>query len=347
MANLAVSNTFSAGTEIQAGPFNTNFSDIVTYINNRNGGGTGWDALTVTGVTSLQSTLAVSGIATFSAAIQTTGTPSTLFGYRRPNLTWISATAVDIENNTGTSNETTVIFPDGNIRSVTEDTSSTNKYRRFLITATAEFTSGTEDSGLYTGLSETNNTWYALYAVKSQIDATKFVLVGTTTLPIRANFSTLNTNLGTNAWVYLGMIRNGDSLAAPGDIIKFIQHSSLLKFLNPISGTGSGKVGTGIEVATGSSSVTYTYSAGTGDLQIPNHIKFVYCLASTGTAVATGVVDANNTYTFAGFAGINGIHAVGLIYSLDGIRVDASGAGIDISIQGIHDPILEGTYHIL
>lgn len=159
--------------------------------------------------------------------------------YRRPNLTHQSITTVDVEPNTGTSNQTKIIFPDGNVRTVTEDTSSTNKYRRFDITATAQFTSGTEDSGLRSGISETTNTWYAIYAVKSLIDSTKFVLVGDTTLPTSSNVSTLDGRYGSNSWVYLGTIRNGDNVSATGDIIKFKHVGNACFFSNIVSGAVS------------------------------------------------------------------------------------------------------------
>lgn len=49
MANLAVTNSFTNGTTADASAVNTNFSDIVTYINNRNGASAPWDAIDVTG----------------------------------------------------------------------------------------------------------------------------------------------------------------------------------------------------------------------------------------------------------------------------------------------------------
>lgn len=205
--------------------------------------------------------------------------------YRRPSLTFVSVTTVDVEANTGTANQTKIVFPDGNYRSVTEDTSSTNKYRRFLITATAEFTSGTEDSGLFSGLSEAANTWYAIYAVKSTINTANFVLVGTTTLPTTANFSTLNSNFGTNGWVYLGLIRNGDNVSATTDILTFFQSANMtiLNNLHTASSAAQDAIGMRLANTAGAATLTYTYSAGTGATNIPNHLGFVYW--SCGVAV--------------------------------------------------------------
>lgn len=48
MANVAVTNTFAAGTNAVASQVNTNFTDLVTYINNRNGGSATWDSVQTT-----------------------------------------------------------------------------------------------------------------------------------------------------------------------------------------------------------------------------------------------------------------------------------------------------------
>lgn len=47
MASLSVTNTLSNGATILAAEHNTNYSDIVTYINNRNSGSSTWDALSI------------------------------------------------------------------------------------------------------------------------------------------------------------------------------------------------------------------------------------------------------------------------------------------------------------
>jgi hypothetical protein len=48
MASVAVTYTFSAGTTAASGQVNQNYSDLVTYINNRNSGASTWDALRAT-----------------------------------------------------------------------------------------------------------------------------------------------------------------------------------------------------------------------------------------------------------------------------------------------------------
>lgn len=47
MANLAVTNTLSDGTTITAAQHNTNYGDIVTYVNNRNAASATWDACSI------------------------------------------------------------------------------------------------------------------------------------------------------------------------------------------------------------------------------------------------------------------------------------------------------------
>ena len=47
MTALAVTNTLANGATILASEHNTNYSDIVTYVNNRNSGSATWDAISV------------------------------------------------------------------------------------------------------------------------------------------------------------------------------------------------------------------------------------------------------------------------------------------------------------
>lgn len=199
---------------------------------------------------------------------------------RRPRLIWVSVTQVDIENNTATANETSLPFPDGETISVTEDTSSTNKYRRFDITSTASFTSGTEDSGLRSGIAEAANTWYAIYAVKSQIDSTKFILAGDTTFPTAANVSTLNSRYGTNSWIFIGYIRNGSGVTSHSDILNFVQCGEKFNFLNTIAAADTSVNvvalrGLILANTAGATSLGWTYSAGSGTTQVPDTIATI------------------------------------------------------------------------
>lgn len=201
--------------------------------------------------------------------------------YRRPVLKYASATQFDIENNTGTANETRIVFPDGTERSVTEDTSSAHKFRRFDITATATYVSGTEDSGLRSGVSEVDNTWYCIYAIKSQINTSNFILSGDSTIPKQSNIPTLDSRYGENSWVYLGLIRNNGDF----DITKFTQAGNRTVFRDNSAG-GTQKV-PGHFIMTGSAPNTYTISRGTGNLDFPDQIETVDLIAAPGDSADT------------------------------------------------------------
>ena len=281
-----------------------------------------------------------------SAAWRATVTStSALASYRRPVLQYVSATLVDVENNTATANQTTIVFPDGTSRSVTEDTGVTTKYRRFDITATAEFTSGTEDSGVRSGISEATNTWYAIYAVKSAIDAAKFVLVGDTTFPTQANASTLDGRYGASSWVHLGYIRNGDASGATGDILAFTQVGNFTMFRNVTTGAVINGVGVRLATASGAATVTYTYAAGSGAAQIPNTIGIsmfgLSCTAATGQVIAA---DSGGTIKFSqqhdgGAASLRAWIAPALL-GVQGSTGPAANEDWDVYLYGFYDTVL-------
>ncbi len=278
-------------------------------------------------------------------------TSNPLSNYRRPVLQWVSITAVDVENNTGTANQTSIVFPDGTTRSVTEDTASTHKYRRFIITANAEFSSGTEDSGLRgddngaTPLSEANNTTYAIYAVKSTIDATKFVLVGDTRPPTQANFAALNTAYGTNGWIYLGYIFNGDGYSAAGDICDFVQSGNFTQFRNLNNAIVDNGFGVTMANTAGATTLTYTYAAGMGNTQIPdtvsNVIYEVHSAALTGNVIARDSSDNSSYYQVYTAAGI--VVQRFLAPASLGVKVSngpATSVAYDILMAGFYDTAL-------
>lgn len=207
--------------------------------------------------------------------------------YRRPVLQWVSITTVDVESGiyAGTAGDVSIFFPDGNLRTVT---SANLSYTRFDITRNASL-SGTKLSGLRTSLSEATNTWYALYAVKTTDDVNSFVTVGDTVLPLQANYATLNSNFGSNGWVYLGLIRNGNSNSHTGDILKFKQAGNQT-ILNESEAAG---LPTGFRLATGTATpMDYTYAAGTGAAQIPNNIN----IAHLNYIIGGGSITAGQTF---------------------------------------------------
>ncbi len=338
MSQITRTYSFTDGSTAYGSQVESEILNIVTVWNNHDSAASNWTSFGLTGNAAIGGTLGVTGASTF------TGGVVSLFGYRRPNLVFIGVTAVDVENNTGTANQTTIVFPDGTIRSVTEDTSSTNKYRRFLITAAAEFTSGTEDSGVRSGISEATNTWYAIYAVKSTINTSNFVLAGDTTLPLQANFATLNSRYGTSGWVYLGMIRNGDNDGATGDILKFSQSCGTTRFNN-----NANSIATGVKLAATSG---YTYSAGTGTADIPNHLAIVYIHgAFSSDAAADFVINVGSVSYYKDTTAANKTLLIEFLVPIAGsISGTGTGSGTEqfqYNISGWIDPILNGAYTVL
>ena len=125
--------------------------------------------------------------------------------------------------------------------------------------------------------------------MKSQINTANFILVGDTALPLQANFSTLNTRYGTDSWIYLGLIRNGDNSATTGDILEFDQTGNKTLFKNVV--TGNEQDGQGIRLATTASatSLAYTYASGTGTTQIPDNATIAIYQGVAG-AVADAII---------------------------------------------------------
>lgn len=217
-------------------------------------------------------------------------------GYRRPVLKWVSAAVISVENNTGTANQSRIVFPDGDDRSVTEDGGLSITTRNLNLGAyTADWTV-TLQSGLRSGVFVTADKWYAVYAVKSQIDSLNWTMVMDTTLPLITNYSTLNGYYGTYGWVYLGMVR----LHVPAfsiDFMKFSMVGNRTIFMNTIlAASGITLVSDGA-VAT----ITYTTVNGTGNLQIPDHFTLVNFLARVSNASANNVIvkDSSGTRIYA------------------------------------------------
>ncbi len=73
MANLAVTNTFVAATTILSAAVNTNFSDIVSFVNNRNSASSSWDQLAVAGNAAITGTLTNTGAVTASSTLHGVG----------------------------------------------------------------------------------------------------------------------------------------------------------------------------------------------------------------------------------------------------------------------------------
>lgn len=212
------------------------------------------------------------------------------FSYGKADLVYIATGTVDIATNTGTANQTCVSFPDTTSRCVTENTASASKYRRLILTETAEYTSGTENSGIRTGYTALNDTFYWVYAVKSVIDVTKYVLEATTTPAIVSNYATLNGFYGANGWSYQGKIRYGDNSNIDNDIVPFIMHGDFMLYTNECATGSAGSTASGLLLANtaGASSLDYTFATGITGKVIPIDVTQMYVSqnvnpGSTGT----------------------------------------------------------------
>lgn len=273
--------------------------------------------------------------------------------FRRPNLVWVDGTYLDVEANASIANATKIVFPDGDVRTVYEVTTSTHKYRRLQINATAQFTSGTEDSGLRSGESADANFFYAIYAVKSQINSSNFVLVASRVLfPAQANIATLNSAFGTGSWLYLGTIANGinDGSGATENIARFVQCGHRF-YITKQRTHGAGVGGSsnnpyqGILYAgdTGTDVITYTYVGGaTVGLSWPSHFNNVLWIvgAEAQTAFPTRITITNaaetRTYWREYYPTTSSIYETFITVEMpqiEGIRVRTYGSGGSNSLR--------------
>lgn len=86
MSTLAVTNTFVPGQTASATQVNTNFSDIVTYVNARNTASSSWESLSVSGNGSITGNLTVGGTISVTGTASITGAVSLTAGVT-PNFT--------------------------------------------------------------------------------------------------------------------------------------------------------------------------------------------------------------------------------------------------------------------
>ena len=90
MSSLTITNSFTSGTTISSSQVNTNFSDISTYINNRNSATATWDALKVS-ATSANPVEFKSSAASCEVDLDCTGTNGSPFiTFRRSGTTYFT-----------------------------------------------------------------------------------------------------------------------------------------------------------------------------------------------------------------------------------------------------------------
>lgn len=266
-------------------------------------------------------------------------TVSQLVAYRRPVLVYNSGSVVNIETGLdGTSGEALIIFPDGTIRK-----DSTAGRIQLNMGQTASLVA-TEQSGIQTG-AVTNNTWYSVYAVKTTDNANNFVLVADkTNTPVQANFAALNTNFGTNGWVYLGTVRYGDNGSNAAAIVSFVQVGNKTVFTNVATGFQVVAL-QGVEISSTASatSLVYTYSAGMTAKQIPSYFTIAEYrgTANSGGSASSHFYSANGSILYSQGSGSLLFTANQEIQASIGVQLDnGSAIKMDILISGWVDSVL-------
>lgn len=327
--NFTVSYTFSPSTTISSSQVNTNTSDVASVFQ-------GLEA-----VTKSFARLQVDAAPTVAADVVRKDYVDHYSTWRRPVLQFGSVTTVAVESGLdGTSGDIPILFPDGTTRTETSTTRTT-----FNITRNAVLVTSGAQSGLTGATSEATNTWYALYAVKVTDSSTLWVTVGSTVLPLQANFATLNTAYGTNGWVYLGLIRNGDVSGSTSDILNFSQSGNETVFRNQT--TGQVHTASGVREAStgGATSVTWTYASGTGSTSLPANISivFVYWAVAANAAATYNLQDAGGNINHASGAttAVNTTSGFTAIPALEGLKI-ATGSSMaqEIYLVGFVDGVL-------
>lgn len=324
--NFTVSYTFSPNTVISSTQVNTNTNDVASVFQ-------GLEAETKT-----LAKLKMDADPTIALEVATKQYVDHYANYRRPVLQFGSVTTIAVESGLdGVSGDIPLQFPDGSIRTETSTTRTT-----FNITRNAVLVTSGAQSGLTGATSEAANTWYALYGCKVTDSSTLWVTVGSTVLPLQANFATLNTAYGSNGWVYLGLVRNGDNSGATSDLLAFVQSGNMTIFDNNCTGNITNGTGNRLATTAGATSLTYTYSAGTGTTDIPNNVVISMFGACSGGGSGSGdITNSTASWSYATASGASKISARFFARSNSGAKISNGGSvGMDIYISGFVDGVL-------
>lgn len=204
------------------------------------------------GVTTLE------GEITFNSDVgaQTVDLQWLLSKYRKPRLVYTDDDNITVEENGITSSTTLVLIRD-RLCTIVDRTlnfdSEANGY--------TSGDSGSAVSGYLTGGTRGTDYYYYIYAVLvtqgTDNDGTKAVLVAAVEPPIATGLAFLNTQFGTDKWIYLGCVRNGYSDGTDDNIIvKFVyDECGYVRFHHP---TFDGE-GMGITLAESTSTANLEY----------------------------------------------------------------------------------------
>lgn len=300
---------------------------------------TGSAGLTVTNLTSGRCVeTGTGGVLTAASAACSTGgsAGANLNSYRRPNLQYVGTSSATIETGcNGVIGQAAILFPDGSYR-----TDSTSSHIICDSTRTAVLTGGGVQSGLDV-MTFSSNTFYTAYAVKSQANSTDFVCIMSTLNATTTNYALINTRLGTQSWVNLGVLRIGDQGLTPAAILQFVQAGNETYFYNSTQGANFAP-GTGMLLATSpaATSIAYNTSYGVIGAKIPEN--FVLVEWYVGHATYRRVND--NTFSNAletTNANFNGIYHIKYPPKAGGITVVGNTATTtDIFLSGWVDATL-------
>lgn len=323
--NFTVSYTFSPSTTISSSQVNTNTSDVANVFN-------GLEAETKT-----LAKLKIDADPTLALEVATKQYVDHYSTYRRPVLQYNSATVVNVETGIdGTSGEVRILFPDGNLRTDT----TTGRIQCNLAQVAA--LSGSWQSGLRTG-SVASNTWYAVYAVKTTDDTSKIVMVADVVLPLQANFATLNSNFGSNGWVYLGMVRYGDQSSATTAIASFFMAGNTTLFSNNCATNTYPMSGVTFAGSASAASVTWALALGTSGKVLPNNVTLALWSFAT-TVGGNGLYLNDNVAVY--FSYVPGSSAAGSVTRLwvykTGLQLglNSSSGAMDLTLAGFIDGAL-------
>lgn len=328
-AGLITHTDYTAGSVITSAGQNTNENAIVNEFN----GNINSANIAAGGVATANIAANAVDITKLSTSLQSTFTFVTAgFTYRKPILTYIDGTDVDIEANTQTANQTCIQFADER-RCVTENTGSTTKYRRCVIGSNnANWTSGIEQSG--TAGSFTSSSWHYVYVVKSQINTANFIIAVTTNSPT-ADVTNLNTMFAANGWVYLQTVRSD----AAFNILNFVQNKGHTLFQNTVN---TNFVGVLVSSVASAGSVSWTAAAGLNGTQLPANIIHMNVLGYSGlTSGNTILYNGNGTHYYSILAGTaNGAAAqIESPVSEGAELVPSSNSQLSIYLYGVYDGI--------
>lgn len=255
-----------------------------------------------------------------------------LSSYRKPVLAWGSSTAVTLQNNSGTTDNTVIYFPTF-VASVTEAAPSKFRFAAINVVANGYTTGhiGPVLGGRRATVALTANSWYYVYAVKvksgTEFSATtaKFVMVYDTVSPLPSNTAALNGFYGVGSYVYLGTVRYGfGAIGTSTSIPKFLySNKGRCTFYEADTGTAGINLAYSTTDADNLTTALYTFVAGTSGNVLPETIGHVtinvYRTRASDWKIRETAVASSDVIWAGGWETYSGIIAQGFLIELPNI----------------------------